>query len=769
MAPASTHLTVASLRSQATKYWPELLVALVPLVIYWQLTLGIQVMYWGLPSLQFVPWRLLVNQAFAQGHLPLWTPLLGMGAPILANYQSAPFYPPNWLAFVLPPEVAVSLLAVLHLSVAGLGMVRLARRLGLNEFGVAIAGLAFGFSGYLTGRLWFITINNAIAWLPWIVLYTPLAQDEAPRLRHYLILVGLISLQLLAGHAQSTFYTLLLAAAWSLWQSGLAVRSASQPTARVVRELFCPLFILGLACLFAIALAAIQLIPTYELLSLSPRASAAGFDFATAYSLWPWRLFTFLIPNLFGHPADHNFWGYATFWEDNAYLGILPSLFALYSLYVGLCLVLHKWWPKSDASTSNISEPLIVTLVPFCLITIAISIILAFGKNTPVFPFFYYYVPGFNLFQAPARMLIWYTFAVSLLAGLGAHLWQASDRKRYWSRLGIAGSLAVLIFGVAASYAIANTRALTFATALVWTAGFSLCMFVLLLFQSPSPRWQALALTLVLVDVGWAAVRATPITDRGFYQRQPAFATTQGRLFEFAADEYRIKFGDLLRFQAFDLLDAAHYRDSLLTDLNVLSGLASVNNFDPLLPARYSAYLKAMESSPRLLDLADVSAIALPTGTVRPRTEAVSRMRTIYDGRTVHSMEAALTAITDPTFNPDQTVILETPTPSWVGLPLDPNPYTATVTLEQPGYVVLSDTYYPGWRASVDGTPQPILIADVTFRAVAVPAGTHTVTFDYAPFSVSLGLGVSIIALLAFIAVVFLVIRQNRRTASTHV
>src|SRR5258708_23495498 len=137
-----------------------------------------------------------------------------MGAPILANYQSAPLYPPNWLALLLPAEVAIGVMAVLHLSWAGLGIVRLARRMGLNEFGLAMSGLAFGLSGYLTGRMWFITINNAVAWLPWVILFVPPGWGKGYSLRCFLGLTFLIALQLLAGHTQSTYYTWLFVGGW---------------------------------------------------------------------------------------------------------------------------------------------------------------------------------------------------------------------------------------------------------------------------------------------------------------------------------------------------------------------------------------------------------------------------------------------------------------------------------------------------------------------------------------------------------------------------
>jgi hypothetical protein len=748
------------LRSFLIKFWPELVAVVAPLIVYWQIMVGGQVLYWGLPSLQFVPWQVMVTEAFRQGHLPLWTPLLGMGAPILANYQSAPLYAPNWLALLLPPETAISVMAVLHLSWAGLGIVRLARRMGLNDFGLAMSGLAFGLSGYLTGRMWFITINNAVAWMPWVVLLAPPGWGKGYSLKRFLALTLVLTMQLLSGHAQSTFYTLLLAGGWMVWRALRINSELHQTIIELIRPLVKYLVLFGVAVIFAVGIAALQLVPTYELLKLSPRASSADFDFVATYSLWPWRVFTFVIPNLFGHPIDHNYFGYATYWEDNAYAGLLPLVFAIYSVYWGLRFALSRWWKwQVDLPASK----LITGYIPLLVLISGVSILLAFGKNTPIFPFYYRYIPGFNLFQAPARMLVWYSFAFSLLAGIGAHVWRASDRKRYWSRLGIAGSLAMLALGVGGALALTNARGITFGTGIAWAAGFGVGVFALLLLQNDSKVWMGAALALVVFDLGLAGVRATPTTSRALYQQSPAFAKTDGRLFEFADDDYQVKFGELLRFQSFDPLNEVAYRNSLLTNLNVLSGMASANNFDPLTTARYAAYLKLMETSPRLLDLAGVSAIVKPAGAVTVWTETPTRMRVIYDAQTVNSAEEAEAAISAADFDPDQRVTLEAPLAGWYGLALDPNRTTETVTLDKPGYVVLSDTFYPGWRVLVDGMLQPLLIADLNFRAVAVGSGAHTVTFEYAPFSATLGLIISLMAGLIFIGLSVWALRRPQR------
>jgi hypothetical protein len=104
---------------------------------------------------------------------------------------------------------------------------------------------------------------------------------------------------------------------------------------------------------------------------------------------------------------------------------------------------------------------------------------------------------------------------------------------------------------------------------------------------------------------------------------------------------------------------------------------------------------------------------------------------------------AALAALQDPAFDPARVVILEAGDagrlPSGGSLTPSSNAFIISVTLDQPGWVVLADTHYPGWIATVDGRPEPLLRANYAFRAVAVPAGPHTVVFDYRPASVAVG------------------------------
>ena len=94
-------------------------IIVVPFILFWRWLFNGEVLFWGTPLLQFWPWHKLVKEALLQGEWPLWNPLLGNGAPLLANLQSAVFYPPNLIYLLMPVEQALTLSVILHLILAG--------------------------------------------------------------------------------------------------------------------------------------------------------------------------------------------------------------------------------------------------------------------------------------------------------------------------------------------------------------------------------------------------------------------------------------------------------------------------------------------------------------------------------------------------------------------------------------------------------------------------------------------------------------------------
>ncbi|MBX3066749.1 MAG: hypothetical protein KF726_27460, partial [Anaerolineae bacterium] len=194
------------------------LLVLAIMLIFYGILQG-EVIFWGLPALQFYPWRDFAMSEFAAGRFPLWNPYNGAGAPLLANYQSAIFYPPHLLYFLFRDPRLMGWLGMLHVLWAGIGMWLFTGRLkspSLPHFARAIAALSYPLCNTLIARFGTIPMLEVATWLPWLLLATDLI-IEGYTLRRWLLLAIVLAMMLLAGHAQWTFYSLILAGCYALW------------------------------------------------------------------------------------------------------------------------------------------------------------------------------------------------------------------------------------------------------------------------------------------------------------------------------------------------------------------------------------------------------------------------------------------------------------------------------------------------------------------------------------------------------------------------
>jgi len=749
-----THISEACSRLRIKDRFGWFLVILGPFILFGPMLIRGRALFWGTPILQFVPWRTYAFDVIQRGHLPLWDPLLGMGAPLFANYQIALLYPPNILLYLVGPIWGQGLLVALHLIWASLGMYFLARRLGLGVLSRAIAGMGFSLSGYLVARSGFLSINAAAAWLPWAVLAVDrlvhLNQSAADRneiIKSGCMLSIVLSFQWLAGHAQTAWYTAIMLAAWVLWRliGGADLKQALKIVAYV-----------ALAGLFAFALCAVQLIPTLEYTLHSYRADTLDAEFALNYSFWPWRLLCLVLPGLFGSPALGDYWGYGNYWEDAVYFGVLPFLLSVYAVISG-------WRNKSEHRGT----------IRFLTVSGLGALVLALGRNTPVFPFLFQHVPTFNMFQAPARWNIVFVFSFALLAAFGIdRLKKPTGRALYWIRLGTAGAG---IIGVAAA---ASTKLLggieasfvrAFIIAGIWF--FASGILVLLKPDTPSLRWDLLAGCIVLLDLLVASHGLIPSVSPSLFEDPSGTMKSLGsdhRVYMDAVVEDELKFEWTHRFDTYLNRDDWHLvREYGLPNTTLLDDIPSANNFDPLLPQRYVLWMNALEDTSsvhqtELLALMDVrwQAAVDPSGDmslIYREIPAAQRVRWISRAVIAPSYEHAFEMVMDETFDAQETVVLEwafnteeADRNEWGKASIvetdDPNMVLIKSIAPVDGWVVLSDTWFPGWKASVDDDPTQIYRADFLFRAVRIPAGEHQIRFEYRPSSVRIGFYLSLMA-----------------------
>ena len=227
-----------------------LLLALPPLLLFWQQTLGGRTLLpadnlyqyepWagmreqvGAPAvphnalvsdlvLQNYPWKHFLRQNLEAGEAPLWNPQQFSGIPFLAAGQHSALYPFSLIFHILPLWLAYGWFTVSQLWLAGAGMYLLLRGLHVGRFGGVVAALAWQLSAFLVISAVFPMILAAAAWLPLLLLlveFTVRAQPLAGRpARAPWTALGALALGcvLLAGHAELSYYSLLITGVWAL-------------------------------------------------------------------------------------------------------------------------------------------------------------------------------------------------------------------------------------------------------------------------------------------------------------------------------------------------------------------------------------------------------------------------------------------------------------------------------------------------------------------------------------------------------------------------
>jgi hypothetical protein len=736
------------------------LLAGVLILLFAPVLAGAQTIFWGLPLLQFYPWHEFAKQTVLAGFLPLWNPFLGMGAPLLANAQSALLYPPNWILLVLPVDYGQGLLMVAHLLWAGIGMAKLIRRLGIARLGQAVGGLAFMLSGYLAARAWFLTINASVAWLPWIIL----AGEDAVRQKRGLFSAPLafaLCLQWLAGHWQTAWYSWLVLAGWMAVRAFGARPFWKQAAFSIARLLS--------ASLFAAMLGAAQFLPTIGYWLHSQRSAGVDPEAALAYSFWPWRLITLIAPDFFGNPARGDYWGYANYWEDAVYIGLLPLGLAAGAAVRGLRRKGAPGFPYG-----------------YLLVLLPLSLILALGTNTPVFPFLFEHVPTFDLFQAPTRIMIVFVFALCLLAAAGAEQWDrtAPDSPNGALRFGVAAA-GVALAGIAAMFIAGIKPSFSYSIAAAGVIGVLIAGLGLWKCAAPhhplaARYFPAAAAVLVALDLAFAARGLVPASTPGLYRSEnPAAAEIHAglggrRIYMPEAIRYRLMYEKAFVFRTFEgRPDWMQVRLWEMPNVNLLDGIPSANNFDSFVFSRYADLTEGLATLPAaqrdsILRMMNVGAVW-----EWPETAQYPSLRYLPGGSATAwgvcradwmiSPEDAWRAVTDPQFDPNHTVILELGngskgadcgSPPVVSITVESDPNAARIEVDFPadGYLVLAEMNDHGWEAFLDGERVPLLQADYAFRAVRVPAGKHVVEFIYTPLAFWAGAFLSGVALAAFLA-----------------
>lgn len=304
---------------------------------------------------QFV-WRYLAVDAIKKGSLPIWNPYSFSGTPLLANFQSAVFYPLNFIFFILPFNLAWGILVMLQPILGGIFMYLYLKSLNLGKLSSFLGAFVFSYSGFFIVWLEWNTIGHVIIWLPLSLLsiekiFQNIALWHPPRrsslqdkpfghlpgvakrllegvfrnkqvISWSIIYIFSLASSFFAGHIQIFFYSFLVIIGYTI----IRVLSLQKNKLKV--------YLLFVTCYLLFALiTSVQWVPTLKFILQSSREFDQGTWLKEGWFIPFAHLIQFIVPDFFGHPATLNYWGVWNYGEFVGYIGIIPLIFALYAIF----------------------------------------------------------------------------------------------------------------------------------------------------------------------------------------------------------------------------------------------------------------------------------------------------------------------------------------------------------------------------------------------------------------------------------------------------
>ncbi len=679
--------------------------AILPFLVFLPLALGQATLARGGFLEQNYPLRLFAAQTWASGIVPLWDPHINGGQPALADFLTCALYPPQLLTEFLSlpwgfPPRAMEFEALAHLSLAGIFVYLLVRKLLGSDLAGVGAAFVYVLGGYATSYPMEQThIFEAATWLPLILLFVEMAFRDGKVL--WYVGAGIwLGLCLLAGHPQTAMYIVMCLGLFWLW------RLASH---RHVIHYIGPVY-LGLA---AATIALPQIVPFAEFATLSTRNTMS---YATsAVGMAPAELWALLAPVQASNSG----------------------------LYVGL--------PALALAPLGFLLPRLRRDLAFWALLAALAVLFALGGQGPVFPTLHSLIPGLGLVRQQERMLLVFSLAMGVLAGGG--LQALAERGRLAAATGLA-LIGVVVGALVAVQSTIPPAVLAVAPRLVIVvAAGAICLAVAVLAPSRG-RIAALAVLAVLLADLWTSSTHTAVAlDRVAATPAPDDITR----FLQARDSER---GPAFRISSEGLLPGGG-------NAGILFGLEDLVGSTPMM---LNTYHDVMQEAPeltwwRMMNVRYVvTRRTLTQGAlslVQQQGEVnlyelwsrLPRAWLVHRSTAVRSPAEARLVVKDAGFAPERVAVVEggedlsSPvTPGKVRLSeIGPTFMRLQLQSGADGYVLVSQNYYPGWIALVDGRPVSVLRANGWQPAIPVSPGAHSIILLYFPGSFLAGLALSLL------------------------
>ena len=740
-------------------------------------------------------------QSIKRGHFPKWNPYIYSGHPFnpLRGGQSSDLGQllTEFPALFLPVERALGYVAALRLVLAGFFMYAFLRDLRASVYGALLAAIVFMFNANTIAWLEFPAHLGIQLWIPLVFLLfhraLRLSSGQAltkESLAYAVLTAAILGLLLFNWYLLLAIYTLSGLALFALWT---ILRTYLQGPIRDVRRLLRQLAISAGSVGAGVSMAAVKIISYRVLLDASIRGEQSALralrsvplNLETLRDLVA-RSVTFFVPAFYGNGASYPYWGHDNPVEAAQYFGIITVILVAIAITMGR----KNHYALFFAGTG----------ISFLLIM----------WRVPPFVNLYSYIPSVH-FSSISRIVTFVLFAFAVAAGLGLTYLEEGlsegERRRAYLGIGLAVlvTLAVVAWNWLSQAEAIATRPYEMSN-LRWfllMLSISLGVMVLLIRSRFNKRLLAQIAVAILIADLFAfgldfnttvnAESVYPLTDSiSFLQRDKS--------------TYRV-------------LPLGGHNSLFSPNSLTVYRIPEVTGYDNLLSQRYADFFRevigdaeialngpiycAMPNRLHLLGMLNVKYIVGPSS---PSFEDIADtlkgtgLELVYDGevkiyrnrhflprafavhgsKVLQGKELILAELKDPRFDPREYVILEetlqTSEVSPEGHPLDLGGLTTETTILRvgvdeielaaemvdEGFVVLSNQYYPGWRAYVDGREERIYRANYILMAVPLAEGSHTVKFVYEPTMHRINLLVRVIVPLGLVGVLLYRKRGNK-------
>lgn len=726
----------------------------------------------------FVAWRQFAFEQLRQGHLALWNPHYLCGAPFFGGFEAALLYPPNWLYLILPLGPAINSGIILHVILAGFFTYLWSFHRGHYPLSAFTAGVVFMWGGAYYLHLFAGHLPNlcAMVWAP-LIFWCVDGLIEKISARWIFLGIFAVSMQILAGHPQYVYFTAIV-----VWIYCLINLKDSESKLR-------PVFSLAVIYGGASLITAIQLWTGFEAFTECGRNIPLEISSAKSFSFPPENILTLFLPEFFGNLTTAPYWGRWYLWEVSIYIGVTAFFLVVMGVVAGSCA--KKWRLLAVAG---------------------VAFLFSLGAFTPLYNFFYEYVPFFQGFRGICKFdflaalllaslvgmgmdqvirhketppwAFWFSlFSGIVLTGLGLLIFTSvkNPLSGYWAQWftsvhWLEKTIALMGFSQRQAYVL--QAGLQTARAL-WIGGGTFLLLALLLKSLSGQRGMAYALTALCILELFNFARANrPTFDlaalekkfeavRDFYSKNPGdyriYGTGSASLVTGVDDIWEDEPMVLGRYGRFVC------RSQNLSENQLFSVVPIFQKFPPRLGMLRLKYRIFMNEDP--IRIAPFPFKDLP------------RMQLINNWRIAPNDKVLLDEIFKDSFDPFQEVLLEsTPLPppasgkakgivEWKDLSTDKTEIMAD--LPQPRLLLITDNYSKGWHAtafpdSVQNLYQ-VMPADYFLRAIPLSAGKHHFLLEYRPVVFEIGKWVSIISCILYVVGLLMGLRRylvSKKTVS---